>query len=197
MNNNQGYGTAQGGGFEMDTVDPVCGMTVSETSDIRTDYQGRVYAFCSSRCLDKFRKDPELYLKQSPAERAVVAEENAVYTCPMHPEIVQNHFGFCPKCGMALEPLTTALKEDNPELTYLTRRLWISGSLALPVFILAMIADMVPGLLPESLSMRTVQWIEFILGRLALFRARLAIAGQPASQHVYPDWSGGLCRLGL
>jgi len=26
------------------------------------------------------------------------------YTCPMHPEVVQDHPGNCPKCGMKLEP---------------------------------------------------------------------------------------------
>ncbi len=27
------------------------------------------------------------------------------YTCPMHPEVQQDHPGDCPKCGMALEPI--------------------------------------------------------------------------------------------
>ena len=31
-------------------------------------------------------------------------DENAIYTCPMHPEIEQVGPGTCPKCGMALEP---------------------------------------------------------------------------------------------
>lgn len=31
------------------------------------------------------------------------------YTCPMHPEIVSDMPGDCPKCGMALEPIAAAL----------------------------------------------------------------------------------------
>src|SRR3989344_7828455 len=31
-----------------------------------------------------------------------------IYTCPMHPEIRQDHPGRCPKCGMDLEPAETA-----------------------------------------------------------------------------------------
>ncbi|MGB5538801.1 MAG: heavy metal translocating P-type ATPase [Gammaproteobacteria bacterium] len=85
------------------------------------------------------------------------------YTCPMHPEIVRDHPGNCPKCGMALEPRTVALEEDSSELDDMTRRFRVSGLLALPVFLLAMTADLAPAWLPEALSMRTVQWIEFVL----------------------------------
>ena len=85
------------------------------------------------------------------------------YTCPMHPEIVQGYPGSCPKCGMALEATTITAEENNEELIDMTRRFWISAVLALPVFILAMIADMMPALLPDVLSMQGVQWIEFVL----------------------------------
>jgi Cu+-exporting ATPase len=64
---------------------------------------------------------------------------------------------------MALEPRTIATGEENRELVTMTRRFWISTILALPVFLLAMAADLLPSLLPEGLSMRSVQWIEFIL----------------------------------
>lgn len=92
-----------------------------------------------------------------------LAATKTEYTCPMHPEIVQDEPGNCPKCGMALEPRTVALEEDNEELDDMSRRFWISSVLATPVFILAMIADLVPGWLPQGLSMQTVQWIEFSL----------------------------------
>ena len=85
------------------------------------------------------------------------------YTCPMHPEIVQDHPGSCPKCGMALEPQTVAAQEDTGELDAMTRRFWVSTALALPVFLLAMVADLAPAWLPAGIPMRTVQWIEFAL----------------------------------
>jgi Cu+-exporting ATPase len=85
------------------------------------------------------------------------------YTCPMHPEIVRDQPGNCPKCGMALEPRTIQVEEKNEELIDMSRRLWVSTALALPVFVLAMLADLVPQSLPTNLSMHTVQWIEFIL----------------------------------
>lgn len=69
------------------------------------------------------------------------------YTCPMHPEIRQDHPGSCPKCGMALEPVrATEDTGPNPELADMRRRFWISAALALPVLILSMVVPMIPGL---------------------------------------------------
>ncbi|HIQ47038.1 MAG TPA: copper-translocating P-type ATPase, partial [Sulfurovum sp.] len=92
------------------------------------------------------------------------ANNDAIYTCPMHPEIQQKGPGACPKCGMALEPMVAeAGKEDSSELDDMTRRFKVSTVLALPVFILAMTADLMPSLLPSWLGMSLVQWITFIL----------------------------------
>jgi Cu+-exporting ATPase len=68
------------------------------------------------------------------------------YTCPMHPEVISDHPGACPICGMALEPMApSAGEEDHSELDDLTRRFWVGAFLTLPVFLLAM-GGMVPGL---------------------------------------------------
>ncbi|MEC4676251.1 MAG: heavy metal translocating P-type ATPase [Nitrospirota bacterium] len=85
------------------------------------------------------------------------------YTCPMHPEVVQDHPGSCPKCGMALEPVMVQVEEENEELIDMSRRFWVSTVLAFPVFLLAMVADLLPSWLPEGLSMHSIQWIEFAL----------------------------------
>lgn len=92
-----------------------------------------------------------------------VTESKTEYTCPMHPEIVQDKPGSCPKCGMALEPRTISSEENNDELVDMSRRFWFSTFMSLPVFLLAMIADLAPQWLPGSLSMQSVQWIEFVL----------------------------------
>ena len=85
------------------------------------------------------------------------------YTCPMHPDVVLDHAGVCPICGMALEPQTAIAEEKNEELEDMSRRLRIGIVFALPVFVLAMLADLVPQWLPSWLSMGIVQWIEFAL----------------------------------
>ena len=102
-------------------------------------------------------------LERNPAWVALTAGK-ILYTCPMHPEVQQDHPGNCPKCGMTLEPKTvSAVEEESPELTDMTRRFWIGGALALPVFVLAM-AHLLPALGHESWVMGdTVRWIQFVL----------------------------------
>ena len=92
-----------------------------------------------------------------------VSATKTEYICPMHPEVVEDHPGNCPKCGMALEARTFVVEEKNEELDDMNRRFWVSSLFAIPVFILAMMADMAPQWLPKALSMQSVQWIEFML----------------------------------
>jgi len=86
------------------------------------------------------------------------------YTCPMHPEVVRPVPGACPICGMALEPRDAmGEQEENPELTDMTRRFWISVALTIPILGLAM-SDLIPGQpLQNILSPRLIGWIELIL----------------------------------
>ena len=68
------------------------------------------------------------------------------YTCPMHPEIIQDGPGNCPKCGMALEPKVISLEEnDNHELTDMYKRLWISLFFAIPLLFITM-GEHIPGI---------------------------------------------------
>jgi P-type Cu+ transporter len=117
------------------SVDPVCGMTVDPAAAAgHFDYQGTTYHFCSTHCLQRFSAAPEKFLTRKPQ---VHAPAGARYTCPMHPEIVQVGPGSCPKCGMALVPMEGAA-EDDSELRDLTRRLWISVVLSVPLVAIAM-----------------------------------------------------------
>ncbi|MDA3797937.1 MAG: heavy metal translocating P-type ATPase [Kiritimatiellae bacterium] len=143
--------------------DPVCDMSVSSDSQYAYDYEDKHYFFCSEHCLNKFKEAPEQYLNKEKSPPSKTDNKANTYTCPMHPEVIQDHPGNCPKCGMALEPDTTTGEEKNEELIDMTRRFWVCTALTLPVFFLAMTADMMPGWLPSWLSMRLVQWIEFVL----------------------------------
>ena len=73
---------------------------------------------------------------QQPMPEAV--GDAAFYTCPMHPEVRQLGPGLCPICGMSLEPEIAGSDHDGGELADMTRRLWVSIMLALPVIILEM-----------------------------------------------------------
>src|SRR5690348_5965112 len=126
-----------------DVIDPVCGMTVDPANAAGSyEYHGKTYYFCATHCLHRFEKDPERFLNPATPEPASKAQQ---YTCPMHPEIIRDGPGSCPICGMALEPLTASLEEeDNTELKDMTRRLWVAAILALPVFAIGM-SDLIPG----------------------------------------------------
>src|SRR5262245_40197324 len=112
-------------------TDPVCGMSVDpHTTAHRHGHAGRTYYFCAESCRAKFAANPKAYLGNAPRTEI---PEDAVYTCPMHPEIRQIGPGVCPICGMALEPAIALDDGPNPELTDMTRRLWAGLALALPV----------------------------------------------------------------
>ncbi|WP_443478927.1 heavy metal translocating P-type ATPase (plasmid) [Novosphingobium aerophilum] len=144
-------------------VDPVCGMTVDpEKTAHHATYAGHDYHFCSAGCREKFIADPEAHLNKSDVE-PVDAPPGTMWTCPMHPEIRQDHPGACPICGMGLEPeMVSADTGPSAELLDMTRRFWIGLALALPVFILEMGGHLFPALhhlVPMKLSI----WIQFAL----------------------------------
>lgn len=147
--------------------DIVCGMDVADSTPFKSEFNKQDYYFCSEACQHKFSDHPEDYLHQKPLHTYCEDDKcetgHSFYTCPMHPEIHQDHPGSCPKCGMALEPVTVEATQSSDELQTMSRRFWISAFLSVPVFIVAMFSDLIPQYLPEEISMRYIQWFEFLL----------------------------------
>jgi Cu+-exporting ATPase len=147
--------------------DPVCGMNVDATSEYWTAYAGKKSYFCSARCKARFDGEPSRFLPAGsrtmakPAQEAAItpAAAGTIYTCPMHPEIRQDHPGNCPKCGMTLEPVIPELDADeNQELEDFSRRFWTTLPLTVIVTVLAMFGHRL-GLLDP----RTQTWVELAL----------------------------------
>ncbi len=93
----------------MAVIDPVCGMNIEEKdAAATTTYGGRTVFFCSVSCKTEFDQNPQPFLgaKVVPVSEPPDRSQGQRYTCPMHPEIRQEQPGSCPKCGMALEPVT-------------------------------------------------------------------------------------------
>ncbi|HEV2884840.1 MAG TPA: heavy metal translocating P-type ATPase [Pyrinomonadaceae bacterium] len=168
-------------------IDPVCGMKVNPESAAGSfEHQGSTYYFCSTHCLTKFTKDPELFLakpgqhamdqpigiqpvrlkksKTSDSTALTSPPSQSEYTCPMHPEVVRQAPGSCPICGMALEPRTVSLTDaENPELEDMRRRFWVSVALTIPVFLLGM-SDLIPGEpLQRAVSPAALSWVQLVL----------------------------------
>ena len=140
--------------------DPVCGMTVTAESRHSYFFNELMYYFCSNGCKEKFIRLPNKYLDKGSGNLAVSEPlAGAIYTCPMHPEIQQDHPGSCSLCGMSLEPLIPELGEDNnPELLSFQRRFWWTLPLTVAVTTLAMFGHDL-----NLMAMRTQTWTELFL----------------------------------
>ncbi|ODA66812.1 Copper-transporting P-type ATPase [Methyloligella halotolerans] len=143
--------------------DPVCGMSVDRASaEHMAKHEGARFYFCSSRCKERFEAEPEKYLGDAPAPEPM--PEGTLYTCPMHPEIVQEGPGSCPICGMALEPMGVPdVDAPNPELKDFTRRLIVATPLALALLVTEMSQHLFGVDLLPMLSVRAEQWLQLAL----------------------------------
>ncbi|MAW79683.1 heavy metal translocating P-type ATPase [Marinicaulis aureus] len=167
--------------------DPVCGMDADpHRTEHRARYNGAPYYFCSAHCRDKFVADPEPYLSGERPQPAPAAP-GAQYTCPMHPEIVQDGPGDCPICGMGLEPMdVTAVKGPSVEYLDMRRRFWIGLVFAIPVFFLEMGAHVSGVGLHRFITIQQSNWLQ-----LALATPVVLWAGWPFFQR---GWASLLSR---
>jgi Cu+-exporting ATPase len=111
-------------------TDPVCGMKVDPAAaKHRVEHAGKSHYFCSPRCAEKFKADPEKYLEQTTSPRSsglvrlgmppvppspapaklsslnpAKSAQRADYVCLTCPQVRQRKPGPCPSCGAALEP---------------------------------------------------------------------------------------------
>ncbi len=145
--------------------DPVCGMTVERSSARHfLKHGGEKFYFCSDRCKTRFEAAPADHMAGKVAAASKPVPKGTLYTCPMHPEVVSDHPGDCPKCGMALEPMGVPPADagPNPELVDFTRRLWISSLLCLPLLALSM-GPMLGLPIRDWVGEQLATWLELIL----------------------------------
>lgn len=146
-------------------IDPICGMKVKEDNRaIVLKDNGSLHYFCSEHCKKKFlQQRSQKVIPMEKVERK--ASGKTIYTCPMHPEIRQDHPGDCPKCGMHLEPLnpTGEENEDQKEVHSLSRKFWIGFGLTIPL-VLLVLGEMIPTVNIESvIPHHLIPFIQFIL----------------------------------
>ena len=127
-------------------IDPVCGMTVDESSGLVAERDGQSFHFCSEHCRRTFLAEGEPaghgpHEHHHAPREAVPEGRPVIYTCPMHPQIERDRPGPCPICGMALEPKSVGPEaaEDDTELRDMTRRFRVAVVLTIPLLLLAML----------------------------------------------------------
>lgn len=144
-------------------IDPVCGMTVVLNAGKPSfRHAGTEHHFCGQSCKQRFEADPVFYLSGNHKRKQITASKDALFTCPMDPEIIQKGPGTCPVCGMALEPMDGVSDGPNHELEDFTRRLWISITAALPLLVLTM-GPMIGLPIRDWIGEKTALWLELIL----------------------------------
>lgn len=141
-----------------DLKDPVCGMAVTEQSEHKLTHEGRPYYFCSAKCQGKFAANPLQYLVSTAPEDTAPEPAGTIYTCPMHPEVRQDHPGICPKCGMTLEPIIPLDEENNHELKDFQHRFWWTLPFTVIVTVLAMFGHRL-----GWFDMNVQTWVELAL----------------------------------
>ncbi|MFK0331768.1 heavy metal translocating P-type ATPase [Rhizobium sp. NPDC090275] len=154
--------------------DPVCGMSVDRaTAKHFLRHEGEKHYFCSAGCKTKFEAAPANY-RDGSKPQPKPAPKGTQYTCPMHPEVISDHPGDCPKCGMALEPMGIPPMDEgpNPELVDFTRRLWISGILAVPLLVITM-GPMIGLPVRDWLGEPLATWAELVLATPVVLWAAL------------------------
>lgn len=139
--------------------DPVCGMVVQADSTFVSAVGGRTLRFCSPHCLQQFQQEPQKYLADRTSAPDDPVEPGQQFVCPMHPDVIRDRPGNCPRCGMALEPMMPSLDADvSPELRDFQRRFWWSLPFSLAVLVIAMLGE---SIWKESGSTRI--WLELLL----------------------------------
>jgi Cu+-exporting ATPase len=150
-------------------------MTInSATAGQRAEHAGHQYFFCSAKCRERFTADPARYIasvtksSDRPASR-MTAPGEALWTCPMHPQIVRKEPDSCPICGMALERLTPDAGDGtSPELRDMTRRFWVGLVLSVPLLAMAMADHLAKPVLDALIAPRIAVWIQLVLGTPAV-----------------------------
>jgi len=155
------------------SIDPVCGMTVKHgVGKPMLRYHDQDYHFCNPKCHDRFEADPVFFLTGRNKLQVKAAPKDAVYTCPMDPEIIQNEPGTCPICGMALEVEGAVSDEPNHELIDFTRRFWVSVAAAIPLLILTM-GPMIGLPVRDWMGEKATLYVEFLLATPVVLWAAL------------------------
>ena len=153
--------------------DPVCGMDVTPKSNTASCvHDGHTYYFCRPGCLARFSANPESFLhpatteEQKPTQPPPTGNE---YFCPMHPEVVQNKPGDCPKCGMSLEPRNADSPDTNNELVEITKKLRIGGSIAAIVVVVGMMEHFFETAVYSIVPLQMLHWGMLVLTAPVIF----------------------------
>jgi len=152
-------------------IDPICGMTVDESTGLKAERDGQTIFFCSDYCRRKF-------LGEAPEKRASAK----AYFCPMCEGVESDEPGACPVCGMALEATMpgAASEAGHAELRDMNRRLLFGAVMGVPVFVLGMAEHATA----VNVAPETSTWIQMGLSTLVVFGAGWPLLARGVKSYV-------------
>lgn len=103
-------------------------------------------------------------------ERSMVSTSTQ-FTCPMHPEIIEDEPGSCPICGMDLVPLEVDASEEDKTYRALLKKFWIAVIFTAPIFLIAMSEMLNDNPLYSIFEQKSWNWIQFTLSIPVVFYA--------------------------
>ena len=146
---------------------PICGMFLKPEDEVADSNDNENnHAHCHESDTETTSTEVKS-VKGGKYDKVPADYDGTVYTCPMHPEVRDVENSGCPICGMALEPATLTIgEEDTSELDDMRRRFWICTVLTIPLFLYAM-SDMVGISLDTigqyDISSQVAQWVQLAL----------------------------------
>ncbi|MFK3869173.1 copper-transporting P-type ATPase, partial [Psychrobacter faecalis] len=137
---------------------PICGMFLKPEDEVAKDDS---HASCHGKDTDSSGVKS---VKGGKYDKVPADYDGTVYTCPMHPEVRDVRNSGCPICGMALEPETLTIgEEDTSELDDMTRRFWICTVLTVPLLIYVMSGMFGVDFSQYGIPSQVLQWAELVL----------------------------------
>ncbi len=94
-----------------------------------------------------------------------------LYTCPMHPEVIQETPGSCPICGMDLVPMNPSDTEDQKTYKDLVKKMKIAVVFTVPIFAIAMIEMAHNNPLFKIMDAPKWNWVQLLLSLPVVFYA--------------------------
>ncbi|MCE2611723.1 heavy metal translocating P-type ATPase [Flavobacteriaceae bacterium D16] len=148
---------------------------VKEETKVQPHGQGTGVFYCPMHCegdktYDKLVDCPVCGMDLV-EEQNLLATPGEMWTCPMHPEIVQDEPGSCPICGMDLVPLKADISAEEKTYRKLLRKFWLAVAFTFPIFLIAMSEMLESNPLFELMGQYSWNWVQFVLSIPVVFWA--------------------------
>ena len=104
-------------------------------------------------------------------EMSLTQASGPAYTCPMHPEIIENTPGTCHICGMDLISIVPELSAEEKNYRALLKKLWIAAAFSFPIFLIAMSEMISNNPLYTIMDLKYWNWLQLLLSIPVVFYA--------------------------